>query len=166
MSAPFIIAALAENMAIGRAGAIPWRLSGDLKRFKALTMGHAVIMGRRTFMSIGRPLPGRLNIVVSSTLEAAPGGAALCRTLGEALELAASRSSLEPAVIGGARLYEEALPLSSRLELTRVGIAPEGCDAFFPEWRDPSLHFRLVRTQEGAGGEIPYSYETWKRVDG
>ncbi len=165
MNAPFIIAAIAGNRAIGRAGAIPWHLSGDLKRFKALTMGHAVIMGRRTWLSIGRPLPGRLNIVVSSTLEGAPEGVAVRGTLEEALELAASKSELEPAVIGGARLYEEALPLCSRLELTRVGLNPEGCDAFFPEWRGESLHFRLACTQEGADGAIPFSYETWVRAD-
>ena len=99
-----LIVAVVHIWAIGKDGEQLLYLSQDLKRFKALTMGHAVIMGRRTWLSIGRPLPGRLNIVVSSTLEGAPEGVAVRRTLEEALELAASKSELEPAVIGGALL--------------------------------------------------------------
>ncbi len=163
MRAPFIIAAVAENLAIGRNGDIPWHIGADLRRFKALTMGHPVIMGRRTFESIGRALPGRLNLVVSGTIETAPSGVVICRTLSEALERAGGASDLDPAVIGGARLYKEALSCASRLELTRVKACPDDADAFFPEWKDAG--FRLAKSEDGIPeGGIAFVFETWTRA--
>lgn len=124
-----LIAAVAENGIIGKDGGIPWNIPADLAHFKALTLGQTVIMGRRTYESIGRPLPGRQNIVVSSTLQSLE-GCSVAGSLQEALELAGETGG-EIFVIGGARLYEEALPLAQQLDLTLVAGKPEG-DTWFP----------------------------------
>ncbi|MEO5337264.1 MAG: dihydrofolate reductase [Magnetospirillum sp. WYHS-4] len=135
-----LIAAVADNGVIGSRGSLPWRLPGDLKRFKALTLGRPVVMGRKTFVSIGKPLPGRLNIVITRDRSAAFDGVRLAHSLPEALAAAADSGAEEAMVIGGAEIYALALPLARRLELTEVAAAPEG-DAFFPvfdrsEWRE------------------------------
>lgn len=122
-----IIAAVAENGVIGAEGKIPWDIPEDLQHFKELTMGHTIVMGRRTYESIGRALPGRQNIIVSSTLTGAE-GCAVVTSLQQALE---SREREDVFIIGGARLYAEALPLADVLDLTLVHAAPEG-DTFFP----------------------------------
>ncbi len=123
-----LVAALARNRVIGAAGVMPWRLPADLKHFKAVTLGHPVVMGRRTFESIGRALPGRRNIVVSRSLAEAPEGCELARSLDEAIEIPGPVM-----VIGGGELYAQALPRARRMELTLVDVAPEG-DTLFPEW--------------------------------
>ena len=123
-----LIAAVARNGVIGLQGQIPWRLPEDLRHFQALTMGHTVIMGRRTYESIGGPLPGRQNLVVSSKLQSGR-GYGVVRTLQEGLALADDR---EIFIIGGAKLYEEALPLAEQLDLTLVDLEPWG-DTYFPE---------------------------------
>jgi dihydrofolate reductase len=135
-----LIAAVAENGVIGRDNGLPWRLPGDLKRFKALTLGKPVIMGRRTFASIGRPLPERLNIVITRDASARFDGVSMAHSLEEALAAAEKAGASEAMVIGGAEIYALALPLADRLELTEVAAAPEG-DAFFPPfdrtgWRE------------------------------
>jgi dihydrofolate reductase len=126
-----LVVALAANGVIGRAGTLPWHLPDDLKHFKALTMGHPILMGRRTFESIGKPLPGRRSIVVSTTLSAPPApGVEVVRTLDEAARIAALSSG--PAfVIGGAALYEAALPRCHRMHLTELDVPVDG-DTFFP----------------------------------
>ena len=162
MKSPFIIAAVADNLAIGRHGEIPWHLRADLIRFKKLTTGHAVVMGRRTFESIGRALPNRLNIVVSKSLRDVPEGVVICRSLDEALSYGDARSDLPCAVIGGAALYKEALPLADTLELTRVKVSPQDADTFFPEWHYGA--YALVRAEnELTENGIAFSFETWKR---
>lgn len=133
-----LVVAVARNRGIGKDNQLPWRLPEDLKRFKALTLGHAVIMGRATHESIGRPLPQRRNIVVSTTKSDFP-GCERATSLAEALELAWQRDVM-PLVIGGARLYAEALPLASHLFLTEVDRLVDA-DTFFPEfdrsrWRE------------------------------
>jgi dihydrofolate reductase len=135
-----IIAALADNGVIGRAGALPWHLPDDLRRFKSLTMGRPILMGRRTFESIGRPLPGRRNLVLSRTAASLPPGIEHVDSLAAALALCSAAGEL--CVIGGAELYREALPLATHLELTRVHAAIEG-DVRFPpfdaaQWRETS----------------------------
>jgi dihydrofolate reductase len=127
-----LIAAVASNGVIGRENKIPWRLPSDLKRFKALTLGHPVVMGRKTFQSIGHPLPGRDNIVVSRQGFRAD-GAVVVASLAAALDLAAARAGEggEVFVIGGAQIYRETLPLADRLYLTEVEATPLG-DATFP----------------------------------
>lgn len=138
-----LIAAVADNGVIGRDNGLPWRLPGDLKRFKALTLGKPVIMGRKTFASIGRPLPERLNIVVTRDPAARFDGASVVHSLEEALAAAAASGAAEAMVIGGAEIYALALPLADRLELTEVAAAPEG-DAFFPAF-DRSAWRELAR---------------------
>ncbi|MDT8448760.1 MAG: dihydrofolate reductase [Wenzhouxiangellaceae bacterium] len=125
-----LVAALGRNRVIGVDGRMPWHLPADLKRFKAVTMGHPLVMGRRTFESIGRALPGRRNIVVSRTLVRAPAGCELAGSLDEALELAGDDTAM---LIGGGELYRASLPRATRMELTLVDARPEG-DAHFPVW--------------------------------
>jgi dihydrofolate reductase len=125
-----LIAAMAENRVIGNRGVIPWHLPDDLARFRAITLGHPVLMGRRTFESIGRPLPGRLNIVLSRREGYAPPGCLVAGDLAGALELA--RGAAELFVCGGGELYREALPLADRILLTLVRGEFPG-DVTFPE---------------------------------
>jgi dihydrofolate reductase len=141
-----LIVAVAENGVIGRDGGLPWRLSSDLKTFRRLTMGKPVIMGRRTFQSIGKPLDGRDNIVVSRDPSFEVDGVSTCESLGDALTLARvlaiTRGGDEIMVIGGAGIFDEALAVADRIYLTRVHAAPEGDTHFAPldagTWREVS----------------------------
>lgn len=126
-----IIAAVARNGIIGRDGNLPWRLSRDLKRFKSLTMGHHIIMGRKTYESIGRLLPGRTTVVVSRQADYDAGGGCVAPGLNEAIELAAGDE--EVFIVGGAQLYAIALPIADRLYLTIVEADVAG-DSSFPAW--------------------------------
>ncbi|MCE9544877.1 MAG: dihydrofolate reductase [Planctomycetia bacterium] len=161
-----IIVAMAENGVIGRGGTLPWHISEDLKRFKRLTMGHAILMGRRTWDSLGRPLPGRRSIVVSRNPEFRAVGAEVAGSLDEALRLAAGGSSPtddEVFVIGGASLYREALPLANRLHVTRVHAVIEG-DTFFPEFN--VAEWRLVEdgpVQTDAASSLRYNFQCYER---
>jgi len=138
-----LIWAMARNRVIGRHNTLPWRLPADMQHFRALTTGHPVLMGRKTFESLGRPLPNRTNIVISSDCGYAPHGCLVAHSLDEALALAAAHvppNDPEIFVIGGARLYAQMLPLADRLYMTRVEVDIEG-DAWFPEidleaWRE------------------------------
>lgn len=129
---------MARNRAIGRYGTLPWHLPEDLARFKEVTWGHAIIMGRHTFESLPHgALPGRRNIVVSTTLESLP-GCEVCASLDEALGVCVQNgkgsSREEIFVIGGASLYQAALPLAKRLYITLVDQEPTNADTFFPEF--------------------------------
>jgi dihydrofolate reductase len=124
-----LIVAMSPGRVVGRGGALPWHLPADLARFKRLTMGHHVIMGRRTFESLTRPLPGRKLIVVTRQTDYHASGAAVAHDLDEALRLA--KGDDEPFVIGGAELYALALPRANRLYVTRVHAETEG-DTYFP----------------------------------
>lgn len=130
-----LIVAVAENGVIGKDGGLPWRLSSDLKTFRRLTMGKPIVMGRRTFQSIGKPLDGRDNIVVTRDPHFEVQGVSAVATIDEALTLArilaTTRGADEVMVIGGADIYEMLLPLADRIYLTRVHAAPEG-DRHFP----------------------------------
>lgn len=139
-----LVAAVGENDVIGADGDMPWKLSTDLKHFKRLTLGHPVVMGRKTFESIGRPLPGRANIVVTRDADWAHEGAARAASLDEAFALAADAAAQTGVcaimVVGGGTIYAAALPLADRLEITRVHAAPAG-DTLFPKidpqkWRE------------------------------
>jgi len=159
-----LVAAVAANGAIGRGGQMPWHLPDDLQHFKALTMGHPVIMGRRTFEAIGRPLPGRRSIVVSSTLaDSPPAGMECAQSWEEALRLAAE--SAPPAfVIGGAQLYALALPRVQVMHLTELDEPVEG-DTYFPpfdqsDWRlvSETCHARDARHAIG------FRFCTYERI--
>ena len=154
-----IIVALADNFAIGVDGRIPWHLSADLRHFKEVTMG------RRTFESIGRVLPGRFNVIVSSTLNRADPrlkdqDVAVVTSLDEALELCKDQQN-SVMVIGGAALYKEALPKAAVLHLTRVHKIPPSADTFFPSFEH--LNFKRCEVQEHSEGDLKYEFEIWKR---
>ena len=151
-----LIAALARNRVIGKENRLPWHLPQDLKRFRALTTGHAVIMGRKTFESIGKPLPGRKNIVITRNQDYAPQGVARAASLDEALAIANSSGETEAFVIGGAEIYRIAMPRADRLYLTWIDQEPEG-DAFFPEWNDGDFR-ELSREEFQGSAENPLSF--------
>ncbi|MFC3534030.1 dihydrofolate reductase [Vogesella facilis] len=126
-----LVAAMAHDNVIGIDNTLPWHLPEDLKHFKAVTLGKPVIMGRKTFDSIGRPLPGRLNIVVTHQHDWQHDGVSVAHSLAAALQLAGAVD--EVCVIGGANLYAQALPLADKLCLTHIDLAVAG-DARFPAW--------------------------------
>ena len=160
-----IIAAVAENGVIGRQGQLPWRLSDDLRRFKQLTMGHTIIMGRRTWESIGRALPGRRTVVVSrqtgyrtSNVEVQ-----IAASLDDAISLARVAGDDEAFIVGGAELYRESLSRANRLYLTRVRAAVEG-DTSFPDVAWTS--WKLVESEEhdaNEKNEYACRFETYDR---
>lgn len=130
-----IIAAVAENGVIGNGNAIPWRLPGDFAHFKRMTIGKPLIMGRKTFESIGRPLPGRTNIVITRQELYQPDGVIVISSLEAALdhaqEIAKADRANEVMIGGGAEIYRQALPFADRMYITQVGLEPEG-DVYFP----------------------------------
>lgn len=134
-----LIVALSDNRVIGRNNQMPWHLPEDLKYFKRVTMGKTILMGRKTFESIGRPLPGRTNVVITRQRTWQADGVRVVHSLSEGLELATSLSLIdaneEVIVIGGAQIYRETLPRAQRLYLTEVHAQIEG-DTFFPEISD------------------------------
>jgi dihydrofolate reductase len=161
-----IIAAVSENGVIGRDGELPWHLSNDLRRFKQLTTGHTIIMGRRTWESIGRPLPGRRMIVISRRpdFQINDPHVKVAPSLDEALQIAASANDDEAFVIGGAELYRTTLPIANRLYFTRVLAQVDG-DTSFPNvhWND----WRLVESSAFNADEkndYPHTLQTFDRV--
>jgi dihydrofolate reductase len=157
-----LIWAMASNAVIGRDGRLPWHLPDDLKHFKAITLGHPVVMGRRTYQSVGKPLPGRSNLVLSRGAFAAA-GVVVVPSLEAALEHARAAGAAWVWVIGGAAVYASALPLADRLEVTRVHAEIDG-DVKFPavEWSK----FRCTHSEEhGADAAHPcaFAFERWDR---
>jgi dihydrofolate reductase len=132
-----LIVAYAKNRVIGFKGQIPWHLSEDLKRFKKLTTGFTIVMGRKTYESIGRPLPKRRNVVLTRDKNFKAEGIDVCASLEEALAEAKSRNEEKVFIIGGGEIYRQSLALADELLITHVDKEVEG-DAFFPEW-DESL---------------------------
>jgi dihydrofolate reductase len=126
-----IIAALGRNRAIGYQNQLPWRLPADLQRFKQLTMGHHMLMGRKTFESIGRPLPGRTSIIITRQADYNAEGCLIAHSLAEAVAMAKARGEQEAFIIGGADIYAQALPFADCMYLTWVEAEPKA-DAFFP----------------------------------
>jgi dihydrofolate reductase len=163
-----VVAAIADNGVIGRGNRLIWRLRSDLKRFRAITMGKPVIMGRLTWLSIGRPLPGRHIIVLSGDGAFAAEGVAVAPSLSLAIAIgeaiAARRAAEEIIVAGGASVYAQALPLAERLHLTLVHAEPEG-DAFFPAC-DRSRFREVARADHPAGpdDEHPFSFVDYIRT--
>lgn len=155
-----MIVAMAENRVIGRDNQLPWHLPGDLKYFKATTLGKPVIMGRLTFESIGRPLPGRTNIVVTRNPDWSAEGVRVVHSATEAValarDIARAEGAAEVMVIGGAQLYAELLPTADRLYLTRVHAEVEG-DACFPVL-EPGQWRQLQCQEFAAEGANPYAY--------
>jgi len=129
-----IIVAMTKDRLIGRGGRLPWHDSEDLKHFKRTTSGHAVIMGRRTWESIGRPLPDRRNIVISRQTDFRAAGADVVHSLQEAIDLCRQRAEEQAFIIGGAQLYEQALPMADEMIVTSVEAECRRGDTFFPPW--------------------------------
>ncbi|MDZ7750514.1 MAG: dihydrofolate reductase [Gammaproteobacteria bacterium] len=149
-----LIAAVDRNGLIGAGRHLPWRLPADLRRFRQITMGHPIVMGRATWDSLGRPLPGRENVVVSTRLALDTPGATVVRSVDAAI-LAASRAN-EAMVIGGATLYAQTLPRAERIYLTRVESEFEG-DVFFPRF-DETDWVEVAREPHPADDENPWFY--------
>lgn len=159
---PSIIVAMTPDRVIGCKGELPWRLSADLRQFKRLTMGHHIIMGRKTYDSIGRLLPGRRTIVVSRQLDLAVAGADVVHSVEEALAI--SQGDPEPFFVGGQQIYREALPVATRIYLTLVHAQSEG-DAFFPEL--PEQQWQLVEEEHHSAderNEHNYTFQRLQRV--
>ncbi len=138
-----LVVAVADNGVIGHRGGLPWHLPGDLRRFRERTMGHHVVMGRLTSASIGRPLPGRTNLVVSRDRSVVVPGCTVVHSFDEAVSLAAAAGERELFVIGGSQLYREALPRADRIYWTEVHASPEG-DVYFPPL-DPAQWTEVAR---------------------
>lgn len=159
MSIALIVAA-SENNIIGVNNQLPWHLPGDLKYFKAMTLGKPVIMGRKTFESIGKPLPGRDNIVISRQTDYPSEGIKLVASLGDAITLGESINRVngteEVMIIGGAQIYAEALALADRIYLTRVLAKIEG-DAYFPELEAGAWH-EVAREEVAAKAPNPFAF--------
>ena len=138
-----LIVAMSANRVIGREGGIPWHISDDMKHFKETTMGKPMVMGRKTWESLGRPLPGRAHIVVSAQPDYVAEGATVVSSVSEGLRLAetmaAATGSDEVMVIGGAQIYREALPHADRIYLTEVHADVEG-DTLMPQWNGTLWH--------------------------
>ncbi|MGE0340817.1 MAG: dihydrofolate reductase [Xanthobacteraceae bacterium] len=163
-----IVVAVAENGVIGREQQLPWRIPGDLKHFKAVTMGKPLVMGRKTHESIGKPLPGRTNLVLTRDQDWRAEGVIIAHSLEEILRLAnedANKTGAnEIAIIGGSSLFEELLPSVSKIELTEVHASPEG-DVYFPQYDRTS--FRETRREgpmQGDKDEYAYSVVTLERI--
>lgn len=160
-----MIAALAANGVIGRNNDLPWHISTDLKRLKKLTMGHHMIMGRRTYDSIGRPLPGRTFIVITGNPEFKADGVIVTHSLEDAIRIAEESGDPEPFIAGGAVVFEQAIHRADRMYLTRIHADVEG-DTYFPEFDDVT-EWKLTDSEHFEAGEkdeYPFSFLTYDRV--
>ena len=153
-----LIAALDRNRAIGRGNALPWHLPDDLKRFKALTLGKPVLMGRKTAESIGRALPKRRNLVLTRSGRVPFDGMQAVATLDEARALAAADGASKLCVIGGAELYALTLPLATHLYLTHVDTEADDADTFFPAF-DPAQWRAIAREAHAADERHAFAFE-------
>jgi dihydrofolate reductase len=163
-----LVAALAENGVIGRDNGLPWRLKSDMVHFRAITMGKPVVMGRKTFLSIGRPLPGRTTIVVSRDHTFAAPGVVVAPTVEAALTVAQGDALRRGAdciiVAGGADLYAQTMPLAERLHITYVHRAVDG-DAYFPAI-DRSVWHETARDEHAAGAadDAAFAFVVYRRA--
>ncbi|GAB4420199.1 MAG: dihydrofolate reductase [Sideroxydans sp.] len=157
-----LIVAMASNRTIGRHNTLPWHIPEDLKRFKALTLGHHIIMGRKTFDSIGRPLPGRTTVIISRNTGLMIPGCIITHSLPEAI--AACPNDAEVFVVGGAEIYAQALPLADRLYITEIQQAVVG-DAHFPMF-DRAVWREVTREvhQQTEPQPLQYHFVTYRRI--
>ncbi len=161
----YAIVAMGDNWEIGYKGDLIWRVKEDLKRFKSLTMGHPIIMGRKTRDSLPKALPGRTNIAITHNHEYSAPDTLIAHSLTEALEMARQAEGSDKIfIIGGGQIYEEAFPILDRLEVTHVYDTPENVDTFFPEFTPEDWDLidmtELFETPEG----IEYGFESYKRI--
>jgi len=157
-----VIVAMSRNGVIGCANRLIWHISEDLKRFKAITTGHPVVMGRRTFESIGRPLPNRTNVVITRQKNYAPEGVAVAHSLDEAVKMFPPDE--EVFIIGGGEIYSQAMPIADKFYLTEV-LADYGGDTLFPAWNP--AEWTLVseeRHERGEKFEHPFAFRDYIRT--
>jgi dihydrofolate reductase len=163
-----LIAAVAENSVIGRGNALPWRLKSDMRHFRSLTMGKPVVMGRKTYLSIGQPLAGRTTIVVSRDRALATPGVLVAPSLDAAIAAAhgdALRRGVESIIVaGGADIYAQAMPLAARLDITYIHRAVDG-DAYFPPI-DGRIWHEIARDERAAatGDDAAFAFVTYERA--
>ena len=155
-----LIAAMANNRVIGLEGKMPWHIPLDLKRVKSLTLGKAIIMGRKTFDSIGKALPGRHNIVITRQTEVKLAGAIIVNDLDQALAAARQYQSEEAIIFGGAQIYKLAMPKVEIMYLTRIDKDFAG-DTFFPAWDD--AEWQVVSSEDHIGDDFIYHFITVRR---
>ena len=151
-----LIAAMGNNRVIGIDNRLPWRLPADMKHFRAITMGKPVLMGRKTFESIGKALPGRANIVVTQDRHFHSDGVSVAHSIEEALAMAETAGTTEVLVIGGASFYAQFLPKAQRLYITEIHNDFQG-DAFFPAW-EPAEWREVQRYDHAPDGDNAYAY--------
>nr|AIA16836.1 Dihydrofolate reductase [uncultured bacterium] len=157
------IVAMSKNRVIGRNNQLPWHLPEDLKRFKRITMGHPMIMGRKTFESIGRVLPGRESIIITRQKDYQVPGAVVVPSLKDAIEYCRNKSQTDEAfVIGGGEVFRDAMPLLNRIHLTLIDAEIEG-DVFFPEISKEL--FREVSREDHLGQPTPYRFLILEKID-
>lgn len=152
-----LIVAFAKNQVIGNKGYIPWKIKGEQKRFKELTTGNVVIMGRRSYEEIGKLLPNRTTIVVSNTKNFDGENCLTAKSLAEAIKLAGNKDIY---ISGGAKLYEEAIPLVEKMYITEIDCEIEG-DTYFPPFEKEQF---VKEINEKFEGKIPYTYVTYTRI--
>lgn len=155
-----IIVAVSKNYVIGNKGVIPWRIKGEQSRFKQLTTGNTIIMGRKTFEEIGKPLPNRKTILISRTKRIDEDNCVTVKSLAEALELVKNEN--EVFIAGGGQVYRDAMPYTDRIYITVIDRDFEG-DVYFPQI--PEKEFKKT-FEERVEGEIPYTYYTYDRISG
>ena len=156
------IVAISRNNVIGRDGHLPWHLSADLKRFKAITTGHSIILGRKNYDDIGRPLPNRTNYVLTRNANFEAPGCTVCNSLAQAVESAQSAGESECFIIGGAAVYREAMPLVKKMYVTRVESDVDG-DVFFPEWGEGWRKVSEESFPADEKNDFPTVFEVWER---
>lgn len=156
-----MIAAIGENRELGKKGGLTWRLSRDLKRFKELTTGHSIIMGRKTFESIGRPLPNRVNIIITRDSQYFQEGCIVVHSMEEAITAAKNSATEKIFIIGGGEIYTQALPHANELALTLIDAEDPEADVFFPEFEKEFTEVSREEPQEENG--VRYTWVTYGR---
>jgi dihydrofolate reductase len=159
-----LIVIVSSNNVIGRDNKLPWHMPADLKRFKNLTMGHHVLMGRRTFDEIRKPLPGRVNVIITRDPHFAAEGVALSRSIDEAINKAEAAGDLEVFLIGGGEIFNQVMHRADRMYMTRIHADIEG-DTYFPDFDDVN-EWKLIEAEHFEADEknaYPYSFLTYER---
>lgn len=157
-----LICALGTNRAIGRGNELLWRIFEDLKRFKRITTGHAIIMGRKTYESIGRPLPNRTNIILTRDESYKADGCVVVHSLDSAIKVAEKDPATdETFIIGGGEIYKQSIGMANRLYLTLVDDAPQYADTFFPEYSDFT---NIIENVVSESGELSYKFVVLEKV--
>lgn len=160
-----LLVAMDENRGIGKDNRLPWRLSSDLKRFRELTLGHHILVGRKTFESIGKPLPGRQTIVVTHNKDFDPEGCLVVHSVEDGIRLAQNRGESELFICGGAEIYAQSLGVADRMYLTLVHAVIDA-DTFFPEWEsDGWVEEEASRHEADAKNQFSFTFKLLTKRD-